>query len=83
MIHTSTLLKNTVSYSSLFFQYDETIILDKGFFFTLISNPYIIATQCWRSYIFQSINYVNSINLSLKYQRFTPLGCEDIGIGKF
>ena len=28
-------------------------------------------------------NFVRSNNLSLKYQKFTPLVCKDIGIGKF
>ena len=43
----------------------------------LISNPNISATQC------QTINSVRSNNLSLKYQRFTRSGGEDIGIRKF
>ena len=29
------------------------------------------------------MNYVRLEYLGLKYQRFTPLGCNDIGIGKF
>ena len=29
------------------------------------------------------MNYVRSNSLSLKYQRFPPLGCQDIRIGKF
>ena len=29
------------------------------------------------------MNYVRSSNPSLKYQRFTPSGCRDIGIRKF
>ena len=29
------------------------------------------------------MNSVISNNLSLKYQRFTPSGCKDLGIGKF
>ena len=32
--------------------------------------------------IFQTMNYVGSNNLSLKYQRFTTLGVKDIGIRK-
>ena len=32
---------------------------------------------------FQTINSVRSINLSLKYQRFTPSDSKDIGIRKF
>ena len=31
----------------------------------------------------QTMNSVRSNNLSLKYQRFTPSGCKDIGIIKF
>ena len=29
------------------------------------------------------MNFVSSNNLSLKYQRFKPLGCNNIGIRKF
>ena len=46
-------------------------------------NPYIFSTQSCKPLIFQTINSVRSINLSLKYQRFTPSGCKDIRIGKF
>ena len=46
-------------------------------------NTCIFATQCRRPQIFQTMNYVRSNNLSLKYQRFTPSGCKDTGIGKF
>ena len=49
----------------------------------LFSNPNISATQCHRPQIFQITNFVRSINLSLKYQRFTRSGCEDTGIRKF
>ena len=43
-----------------------------------ISNPYIFAAQCTcRPYIFQPMNYVSSNNLSLKNQRFTPIGWKD------
>ena len=45
-------------------------------------NPYIFETQCRRPYIFQAMNSVGSNNLSFKYQRFTPLGCKDIEVGK-
>ena len=31
------------------------------------------------SLIFQTMNCVRSKNLSLKYQRFTPSDCKDIG----
>ena len=33
--------------------------------------------------IFQTINFVGSNSLNLKYQRFTSSICEDIGIRKF
>ena len=29
------------------------------------------------------MNFVRSTNLSLKYQNFTQLGCDDIGIRKY
>ena len=47
------------------------------------SIPYIFATQCCRPWIFQTINSVRSNNLSLKYQRFRPPGCRDIGFRNF
>ena len=43
-------------------------------------NPNIFATQCHRPEIFQTKNYVELNNQSLKYKRFTPFGCKDIGI---
>ena len=46
-------------------------------------NPYIFRTQCHRPQIFQTMNCVSSSDLCLKYQRFTPLGCQDISIRKF
>ena len=33
--------------------------------------------------IFQTINSGRSNSLSLKYQRFTPLGYKDLGVRKF
>ena len=43
---------------------------------TLISNPYIFATQCRRPiYIFQTMNSVGSNDLSFKYQRLALSGC--------
>ena len=45
-----------------------------------IYNPYIFATQCRRPKKFQAKNSVESTNLSLKYQRFTPLGYSYTGI---
>ena len=44
------------------------------------SNPDIFANRCRRPLIFPTLNYVRSISLSLKDQRFTPSGCTDIGI---
>ena len=44
------------------------------------SNSYNLGTHFPRPLIFQTINYVSSNSLSLKYQRFTPSGCKDIGI---
>ena len=43
----------------------------------------IFATQCRRPKIFQTMIYIRSNNLSLKYKRFTLSGCEDIWIRKF
>ena len=54
----------------------ELSLCQKLFF----SKPYIFATQRWRSWIFQTINSVRSNNISLKYQRFTTLGSEELGI---
>ena len=45
-------------------------------------NPYIFATRCSRPLIFQTMNYVRSNSLKLKYYRFKPSGCKDIGIRK-
>ena len=50
---------------------------------TLIFSPYIFATQRSRPLIFQTMNCIRSKNLSLKYQRFTLLGCKNIGTRKF
>ena len=46
------------------------------------SNFNIVATQCGRPLIFQTMNSVRSNNVSLKYQRFTSSGCKDIGFTK-
>ena len=48
-----------------------------------LSNSYNIATHSPRPFIFQTINSFRSNSLSLKYQRFTPSGCEAIGVRKF
>ena len=37
----------------------------------------VVELRCFK--LFQKTS-VNSINLSLKYQRFTPSGCKDTGI---
>ena len=39
-------------------------------------NPDIFGTQCSRPLLFQTLIYLSS----LKYQRFSPSGCQDIGI---
>ena len=44
---------------------------------TQFYNPYIFATQCHKPLIFKTFN---SLILSLKCQRFTIAGCENIGI---
>ena len=36
-----------------------------------------------RSNTFQTMNSIRSNNIALKYKRFTPSGCEDVGIRKF
>ena len=46
-------------------------------------NPYIFATQCRRPLIFQTMHSVRSNSLSLKYQGFSPSGCQYIGIRKY
>ena len=46
------------------------------------SNFNIVATQCRRPLIFQTMNSVRLSNVSLKYQRFTSSGCKDIGVTK-
>jgi len=48
-----------------------------------LSNSYNLATHSPRPFIFQTINSFRSNSLSLKYQRFTPSGCEAIGVRKF
>ena len=47
------------------------------------SNFNIVATQCRRPFIFQTMNSVRPKNLSLKYKRFTSSDRKDIGIRKF
>ena len=50
---------------------------------TLNFYPYIFGTQSRKLLIIQTMNYILSIILSVKYQRFTKLGSKDIGTGKF
>ena len=38
-----------------------------------------LAIQCHRPFMFQTMDYVRSNTISLKYQRFTSLGCKDVG----
>ena len=47
------------------------------------SNYNNLATRFPRPLIFQTINSGRSNSLSLKYQRFKPSGCKDIGVNKF
>ena len=47
------------------------------------SNTYISSTQFCRRNIFQTMNSVRSNSLSLKYQGFSPSGCQDIRTRKF
>ena len=47
------------------------------------SYSYNLATCFPRPLIFQTINSGRSSSLSLKYQRFTPSGCKDIGVRKY
>ena len=47
------------------------------------SYSYNLATCFSRPLIFQTINSGRSSSLSLKYQRFTPSGCKDIGVRKY
>ena len=42
-----------------------------------------ISMQCRRPQIFQTMTSVRSKNLNLKFPRFKPSGCKDIGIRKF
>ena len=46
------------------------------------SNSYNLANRFPRPLIFQTINSGSPNSLSLKYQRFTPSGCKDIGVRK-
>ena len=47
------------------------------------SNPFNLAARFPRPLMFQTINSGRSNSLSLKYQRFTPIGCKDIGVRKW
>ena len=46
------------------------------------SNPNIFGFQRRKPLKFQTMTFVRSNNISLKYQRFTTLGSKDIGIRK-
>ena len=46
-------------------------------------NPFIFATRWRRPLIFQIMNHALINSQSLKYQRFQPSGCKDIGFRKF
>ena len=70
-------------YFSYYKNYWEEQKCFKGIeFLPQTSNFNTIATQCRRSLIFQTMNAIRSNNVSLKYQRLTPLGCKDIGFTK-
>ena len=47
------------------------------------SNSYNLTTRFPRPLIFQTINSVRTNSLSLKYQRFTTVGCLDVGVRKY
>ena len=44
---------------------------------------WLIEKQHFKSIGIESLNSVRLINQSLKNQKYTPSGCEDIGIRKF
>ena len=50
---------------------------------TLTFPAYILTTRCRRPLIFQTMYTVRLNSISLKYHRFTPSGCKDIGLRKF
>ena len=55
-------------------------VFDKKFWFLNLS---IFLYRCRRPFTFQTMNFVRSNNLSLKYPRDIPSGCTHIGISKF
>ena len=59
---------------------EETKMVQRNWVFATESNFNIIATQCRRPLMFQTMKAVRSNNVSLKYQRFTSSGCKDIRI---
>ena len=65
--------------------YLDTLRLKKMSFCHILwfFNSNISETRCGRTFIFQTINSVRSSIRSLKYQRFAPSGCIDIGIRNF
>ena len=48
-----------------------------------LSNSFIFATWSSWSFIFQTKNSARFNSQTLKYQKFTPSDCKDIGIRKF
>ena len=74
-IHKENKLMNVIVHISII---KELSLCNKLWF----SNPYIFRFQCRIRLIFQTISSVRSIDISLKYQRFTTLGFKDIGIRK-
>ena len=63
--------------------YGFKVMLERNWVFFWFSIPFILATQCRRPLIFQTLHYARPKNLSLRYQRFTPSDCKDIGIRRF
>ena len=70
---------NTRGSKNILLEYNWAFSTNSDFLIPIILQPSVVD----RSKIFLTMNYVGSILLGLKYQRFTPLGCKDIGIRKF
>ena len=72
--------KETVCEEKKLFVEKRNCVFDKKFWFL---NLYIFLYRCRRPFTFQTMNFVRSNNLSLKYPRDIPSGCTHIGISKF
>ncbi len=66
------------NFNEVIFHLKELALCNKLWF----SNPNIFRTQFRKPLKFQTMTFVRSRNISLKYQRFTTLGSKDIGIRK-